>query len=87
MQDDKTLYMEDTGAVTLAVCQVRTVQCAAEQALDVVVVRIVRPAAGGKSVQACAACREAMVATDRWRLIPRATRAAFDALVQRGRPT
>lgn len=78
MQDDKTLDIEDTGAVTLATCQVRTAQCVAVHALDVVVVRIVRPAVGGKAVQACAACREAMVGAGRWRLIPRSVGAAFD---------
>lgn len=85
MQDEKPLDVEDTGAVTLAICQVRTAQCVAVQALDVVVVRIVRPTTGGKSVQACAACREAMVGAGRWQLIPRSARAAFDASVQPGR--
>lgn len=88
MQDEKPLDVEDTGAVTLAICQVRTAQCVAVQALDVVVVRIVRivrPTTCGKSVQACAACREAMVGAGRWQLIPRSARAAFDASVQPGR--
>ena len=80
MQDEKTLDIEDTGAVTLATCQVRTAQCVAVHALDVVVVRIVRPAVGGKAVQACAVCREAMVGAGHWRLIPRSARAAFDPL-------
>jgi hypothetical protein len=85
MQDEKPLDVEDTGAVTLAICQVRTAQCVAVQALDVVVVRIVRPTTGNKSVQACAACREAMVGAGRWRLTPRSARAALDASVQPGR--
>jgi hypothetical protein len=85
MQDEKPLDVEDTGAVTLAICQVRTAQCIAVQALDVVVVRIVRPTTGNNSVQACAACRAAMVGAGRWRLIPRSARAAFEVSVQPGR--
>lgn len=87
MQDEKPLDVEDTGAVTLAICQVRTAQCVAVQALDVVVVRIVRPTTGNKSVQACAACREAMVGAGRWQLIPRSARTASDASVQPGQTT
>ena len=79
MQDEKTLDIEDTGAVTLATCQVRTAQCVAVHALDVVVVRILRPTTGNQSIRACAVCREAMVGAGRWRLMLRSTRAAFAA--------
>ena len=80
MQDDKTLDIEDTGAVTLATCQVRTAQCVAVHALDVVVVRILRRTTRNQSTRACAVCREAMVGAGHWRLIPRSAGAAFDPI-------
>ena len=80
MQDEKTLDIEDMGAVTLAPCQVRTAQCVALHALDVVVVRILRRTTGNQAIRACAACREAMVGAGHWRLIPRSVGAAFDPI-------
>mgnify|MGYP003595666304 CR=1 FL=1 len=80
MQDERTLDIEDMGAVTLATCQVRTAQCVAAHALDVVVVRILRRTTGDQAIRACAACREAMVGAGHWRLIPRSARAAFEPL-------
>lgn len=68
MNIDAPLDMEDTGAVTLACCQVRSPQCLAVHAMDVVAVRIVRPLGGGQAVRACASCRAERVASGRWRL-------------------